>query len=107
MADPPETSQQAIWVVGVRESADRAFWDRSKVDREAVGVDTLRDRLSEFVQAMHSVISQVEGKVGDWSLDELEVSAEIGAKGSVNLLGTGGEVSAGGGLTLTFRRADT
>jgi hypothetical protein len=104
------TDQQApdhIWVVGVREEqgVDRGFWDRRKVDREPVPVARLNDEMANLVGGMHQVIARIEAESERWQLDEVQVAVEIGAKGSVSLLGTGGEVSGTGGLTFTFKRS--
>jgi hypothetical protein len=107
MSEQPTTAEpDHIWVIGVRESdhPDRAFWDRKKVDREPVPLDRLKDRMAEFTNGMQGVIARVEAEEGRWRLQEVQVAVEIGAKGSVNLLGTGGEVSGNAGLTLTFTR---
>jgi hypothetical protein len=100
------TQPDRIWVVGVRETkqSDRGFWDWKKIDREPVDLKTLTDGVASFVAGMHGVIARAEAEAGAWKLDEVQVNVEVGAKGSVSLLGTGGEVSGGGGLTLTFRR---
>jgi hypothetical protein len=67
-----------------------------------VAVDVLRQRVEAFVAAMRSVLDGVPAAVGDYRLDQVQVSAEISAKGQVSLLGTGGELSGKSGLTFTF-----
>ena len=100
-----EVAAQEIWIVGVREtSQDRGPWNRKTVDRDKVTVEQLRERLGPFVAGMHAVIARVQEASGDFPLVEVQVAVEIGAKGSVSLLGTGGEASTSGGMTLTFRR---
>ena len=98
-----------VWIVGVRETSggatDRGLWDRRKVDREKISADELKTRLTEFVDTMHTVIAGMQEPASGYALDEVQVTVEMGAKGSVSLLGTGGEVSGSGGLQLTFRRA--
>lgn len=93
-----------IWVVAVEEADDRAFWDRRKVDREKLELGVFQTKMAEFVASMQAVIARVEEEAGRWRLDEVQVAVEIGSKGSVNLLGTGAEISSTGGLSLTFRR---
>ena len=43
--------------------------------------------------------------MGQFQFDAFEVSAQISAKGSLSLLGTGGQAGASGGLKFVFRRA--
>jgi hypothetical protein len=101
-----EAVPQEIWIVGVREtSQDRGLWNRKTVDRDKVTVEQLQARLGNFVAGMHAVVSRVQEAAGEFPLVEVQVAVEIGAKGSVSLLGTGGEASTSGGMTLTFRRS--
>ena len=85
-----EPNEATIWVVGVRESSkDRGFWDRSSIDREPVPVEALKQRLGGFVSGMQAIIDHLELAAGEYALDEVTVSVEIGAKGSVSLIGNG------------------
>ncbi|MDX6707233.1 MAG: hypothetical protein QOI48_3079 [Solirubrobacteraceae bacterium] len=100
-----ETSTNEIWIIGVREgSLDRGPWLRKTVERDKVTVEELSARLGGFVAGMHAVISKIQATSREFPLVEVQVAVEIGAKGSVSLLGTGGEASTSGGMTLTFRR---
>jgi len=107
VSDQPTATPESIWVIGVREEdgLDRGFWDRRKVDREPVPVEKLNNEMAQLVGGMHSVIARIEAESDRWQLEEVQVAVEIGAKGSVSLLGTGGEVSGTGGLTFTFKRS--
>jgi hypothetical protein len=45
-----------------------------------------------------------QSKVGDFVLDEVSFSAEIGSDGEFKLVGTGIGISASSGVTFTLRR---
>jgi hypothetical protein len=99
---PPEE----IWVIGVKEGKiDRGLWDRRRIDREPIKPHDLAERMATFVAGMQVIIDRVQAASDRWQLDEVTVSVEIGASGSINLLGTGAEVSSSGGLSLKFTRA--
>jgi hypothetical protein len=42
--------------------------------------------------------------LGAYAVESIELSAEVSATGTVSLLGTGGEVSGSGGLTISLKR---
>jgi len=44
-------------------------------------------------------------KLGKFQFEEFEVYAEITGKGTLAILGTGGEIGATGGLRFVFRRS--
>jgi hypothetical protein len=95
-----------IWVVGYEEgTSDRALWNRKKVGMGGVSPGTLQTQFQKFVGQMYSVLADVPAEVGGFSVDEVQLTAEVSAKGTVNMLGTGGEVGGSGGITITFRRA--
>jgi hypothetical protein len=53
---------------------------------------------------MGKVIGVVPDAMGAFRVDEITFTAEVSAKGSVNLLGTGGEIAGGGGVTVKLAR---
>ena len=104
---------ESIWVVGFdeedleEETKDRFLWRRDKIARERIPPERLKGQFTQFVESMRQVIASIPTDAGDLRLDEVRLTAEIGAKGSVNLLGNGGEVSGSGGIVVTFRRSDS
>jgi hypothetical protein len=104
-ADAAEMAR--IGVFGRDDAADRSMFSRPQEMRFGRGEITpadLRRRLEDFLSAMREVISGLPEQVGDWEMSTVTLTAEITAKGSVNLLGTGGELSGKGGMTFTFSR---
>ncbi len=70
-----------------------------------VRVDELAENVRLFLAQVAVLMDQAPTAMGSFHLAELEVHAEVSAKGSLVLLGTGGEVGATGGLKFIFRRA--
>lgn len=106
MSESTPGQGDTIWVVGVAETAsDRGLlFNRAAIERRQVDPAEIGDRLADLVAGLQSAIQRVSSVSAGWRLDELTVAVEIGAKGSVSLLGTGGEVSGSGGVTLKFAR---
>ena len=93
-----------------KESGDRSVGETikkaGKALAEYVYLDSseLQTELMHFLQQFGDVFTKLPVKIGDYSVDSVEISAEITAKGSVGLLGTGGEAGGSGGLKFTFKR---
>lgn len=69
-----------------------------------INVEDLSIQVNLFLEQMNSVLDKSPEKVGSFYFDSFEISAEITAKGSIALLGTGGEVGTKGGLKFIFKR---
>lgn len=69
-----------------------------------LSVDELVTNVNRFLEQMGKVLEKTPPSLGSFHFAEFEVSAEVSAKGSLVLLGTGGEVEAKGGLKFVFRR---
>ena len=69
-----------------------------------VAADTLREQLTAFLSTMDTVVKGLPAKIGEFRLETVELKVEVSAKGTVSLLGTGGELSGTGGLTFTLQR---
>ena len=68
--------------------------------------ELLQAELARFLQSVDTIVKNLPAKVGELSVDSLELSVEITAKGSIGLLGTGGEVGGKGGLTFVLKRTE-
>jgi len=84
---------------------DRGFFSRRKVVRQVVDVKKVEDEVKAFMGAMERIIGNLSNQVGNYSMETITVSAEVSAKGTVSLLGTGGEMGAKGGLSFSFKRS--
>jgi len=72
---------------------------------KALKVDELSVNVNLFIEQMGSILEKTPEKLGKFEFEEFEVYAEITGKGSLAILGTGGEVGATGGLRFLFRRS--
>jgi hypothetical protein len=80
------------------------FGRSAEIVLRQVPVAALRENIRQLVATLHSVFDEVAGAVGELSLKEAQISFQVTASGSVQLLGVGGEVSGGGGIVFTFGR---
>ncbi|MGC2998442.1 Pepco domain-containing protein [Streptomyces sp. G35A] len=76
-------------------------WRAARTD---IPAEVLQTRLHDFVATMRGVLASLPQQAGEFRLDEVSFSAEVSAKGTVSLLGSGGELSGQAGITFTFTR---
>ena len=95
MVEPKDT----IAVI-TAEAAQTRAWSGVK----ELEVKVLADNVQHFLQQIERVLAQAPAMLGEFRFEEIEVHAEISAKGTLSLLGTGGEAGASGGLKFAFRR---
>jgi hypothetical protein len=69
-----------------------------------ISPDVLEAQLTEFLAKMDRIVQKLPKLVGQFHLDEVELSVEITGKGTVAFLGTGGELGSTGGLRFTLKR---
>jgi len=100
-----------VWILGLagEDSGDsvrgRFFRrDEARVGRRRVPTEQLQGNIEGFVRAMGRAIEGVPSVISGFSIDSIELTAEVSATGSVSLLGTGGEVSGTGGITFKLTR---
>jgi len=99
---------QKIEVFGREDSQDRSLFSRGsdmRYGRGSIDPAELQERLTNFLHSMRDVIDGVPGMLGSFQITSVTLTAEVTAKGSVSLLGTGGEVAGKGGLTFTLQRS--
>lgn len=81
--------------------------DTRKVVEEGVPVENLQRGFKNFMDAISQIVQAGYSTVGDYTLDEISFSAEVGAEGEFKLLGTGVGVSGSAGVTFTLHRQRT
>jgi hypothetical protein len=89
-------------VRGLFKRSQEIRYARVKISAEEIG-----SRLKEFFSTVETTLKELPPSIGGLSLDQVTVAVEISAKGTVSLLGTGGEVAGKGGMTFTLKRAGT
>jgi hypothetical protein len=79
-----------------------------KVAETGISVEALQKSFGRFLDSLQQIFVEVDqGRVGDFLLEEVTFTAEIGADGAFKLVGTGVGVSASSGVTFTLRRQAT
>ena len=73
--------------------------------RLEVKVEELASNVKLFLEQMNKVLENSPEKVGKFQFVEIEVHAEVTAKGTLALLGIGSEAGIVGGLKFVFRRS--
>jgi hypothetical protein len=68
-------------------------------------VDELSVNINLFIEQMGNLLEKTPEKLGKFHFEEFEVYAEVTGKGTLAILGTGGELGATGGLRFVFRRS--
>jgi hypothetical protein len=75
-----------------------------RVVESTIPTDQLHANLDRFLDTLGRLLEARRTRSGDFELDEVGFTAEIGADGSFKLLGSGVGVSASSGVTFTWRR---
>ena len=91
--------KDTIWVVTSEPMATRGG------GLKQLKVEELTVNVNLFLEQMGDILEKTPEKLGKFHFDEFEVYAEVTGKGTLAILGTGGEVGATGGLRFVFRRA--
>ena len=81
------------------------------VRRQRVGIDAaeLKAQMQELQAVVNELFAQSSPSVespasSGLRLEEVTLSVQVNAKGQLSILGTGGELSGSGGITLKFAR---
>jgi hypothetical protein len=105
MADETKTKLLVITTATPVKSSMRGAKDEArKLLEEGIPVDKLQRGFANFMDGLTEIVKGGYSKVGDFALDEITFSAEIGADGEFKLLGTGVGVSANCGVSFTLHR---
>jgi hypothetical protein len=104
----PEEAKGKLLVVTAPRSAPstmRGVRDEArKVVEEGIPLENLQRGFKNFMDALSQIVKAGHSKVGDYMLDEISFSAEVGAEGEFKLLGTGVGISGSAGVTFTLHR---
>lgn len=75
-----------------------------RVVESSVSLESLQGNLERFVGALGDLLAAGSASAGEFELEEVGFSAEIGANGEFKLLGTGVGVSGSSAVSFTWRR---
>ena len=91
------------------EEPDELGWfinrGEARYERRAIPLERLSAQFTDFVDKMGHVLSGLPATMAEFAVQEVTFTAQVSGKGTVNLLGTGGEIAAGGGVTVKLVRA--
>jgi hypothetical protein len=107
MADTPSNteSKPAVMLVTAEQVQIRGARDQGrKLVEKSVDIEQLQHSFARFLDGLQHIVAVGQRQVGEFTLDEVSVAAEIDANGEFKLLGTGFAVTAGSGVTFTLRR---
>lgn len=93
-------THNTIWIVTAEPSTTRG---RHRISE--ISIEELSLNINVFIEQMSTILEKTPEKLGKFKLEELEIHTEISAKGTLSILGTGGEIGANGGLKFVFRRS--
>lgn len=107
-----DQAEEYVWILGL-EGDDTGTTDRSRlfrrdearVGRGRVPAEQLQTNVETFIRSMGRAIAGVPDTLSGYSIDSIEISAEVSISGKVSLLGTGGEVAGKGGISFKLTRA--
>jgi hypothetical protein len=91
--------KDTIWVV-TSEPATRSLGGPKPLKVEELSVN-----INLFLEQMGSLLEKTPEKLGKFHFEEFEVYAEVTGKGTLAILGSGGELGAKGGLRFVFHRS--
>ena len=106
------TADGAISVFGLEDEGerDRGLFKRAselQYARNEIPTAQLSQRLDKFVNDMGSALSGAHSDIQGYRLEEVVVSAEISASGSVAIMGCGGTIGGKGAIEFKFVRTDS
>jgi TPP-dependent 2-oxoacid decarboxylase len=68
-----------------------------------IKADVLQKNVTEFLESMDTVVSNSPKTVGNYSIDSIQINAEISGEGQIGIAGTG--IKVGGTIGITFNLA--
>lgn len=77
---------------------------RASSQKKKINVDDLAEGVKDFISKIDTIMKNIPESVNSYKLSEFEVSAEVSGKGTLSLLGSGGEVGAKGGIKFVFKK---
>ena len=94
------------WTVAKKDIEARAFIAAPPEPKKTQPVETskLQKEIVHLMNSIEGILNAVSDNVGAYGLETILVSAEITADGKISILGSGGGVSATGGIQFTFTK---
>ena len=100
-----ESTEGRRGVLGGSQSGKARSILSSRVTR-VIEIEKIEGELSDVIGMVQRIGDKAGSAKGvELSLDSIEVTLELNAKGEVSILGSGVEVGGSGGVKLTFKRS--
>lgn len=103
-----DSSANTISVWGIDESGDRGSIGEKISEllfgRHELTLDDLSSQISNTLEKVVKSMERIPQTFGEFEAEEISFSLEISSKGTVSLLGTGGELGGKGGIQFTLKR---
>lgn len=93
-------SDNIVEQAGAKDYLKKVFHIKESV----VSVEQFQERLIEFLNNIQTVLSKCNTEFKGYSLDTVQVSAEISAEGQIGFMGTHVGIGGKGGLTFEFKK---
>lgn len=100
----PIDSEKTIPIVGRQDLETLGLIQLNILEHQKVPVSRIADQMNGVIDGLKSILDKLPTVLGNFHLTEMTVALEISAKGSVSVLGTGGEAAGKGGVTLKLTR---
>lgn len=71
---------------------------------ERVPMGAFRSGMTRFMDAVHSMVGEIKSKSGGFEVNEIEISASIGADGKIAFLGSGVGVDSSASFKVKLTR---
>ena len=93
-------SDSPVVQAGAKDALKKIFHIKENV----ISVEQFQSRLIEFLNNIQTVLSNCNVEYKGFSMDTVQVSAEISADGQIGFMGTHVGIGGKGGITFEFKR---
>ena len=101
---PQASAADEIDIIGLDDMAVTSRSFGNLFGHAKVKTETLQANLQALLDKLGDVLQGLPAEIGNYSLSEMTLAVSVTAKGAVSLLGSGGEVTGQGGITLKLTR---
>jgi hypothetical protein len=99
-----DPTTDTIPVVGRQELETLGLIQLNIFEHQQVPISTIAQQMEKVMNGLNSVLQKLPAQLGGFHLTEMQIALEITAKGTVNVLGSGGELGGKGGITLKLTK---
>jgi hypothetical protein len=106
MADAQDTELSIVVTDDTDSKGGKGFFSNAEnllKKVEKVNPEQLKESMSNFVQTISKIFKEIQPTAAGITLDEIEISIEMTAKGEIRLIASGG-METKGAIKLTFKR---